>query len=45
VLPRWPGAIRIEMGPIDEGGVRLRPISVTARIHVTRYPIFEYGDY
>jgi type II secretory pathway pseudopilin PulG len=44
VLPRWPGAIRIEMGPIDEGA-RLRPVSVTARIHVNRYPIFEYGDY
>jgi prepilin-type N-terminal cleavage/methylation domain-containing protein len=45
VLPRWPGAIRIEMAPLDEGGPRLQPVSVTARIHVTRYPIFEYGDY
>ena len=45
VLPRWPGAIRIEMAPIEEGGPRLQPLSVTARIHVTRYPIFEYGDY
>jgi Prokaryotic N-terminal methylation motif len=45
VLTRWPGAIRIEMAPLDEGGPRLRPVSVTARIHVTRYQIFEYGDY
>ena len=45
VLPRWPGAIRIEMAPLDEGGPRLQPVSITARIHVTRYPIFEYGDY
>ena len=45
VLPRWPGAIRVEMGPIEEGGARLRPVGVTARIHVNRYPIFEYGDY
>ena len=45
VLPRWPGAIRIEMTPIEEGRARLQPVSVTARIHVNRYPIFEYGDY
>jgi prepilin-type N-terminal cleavage/methylation domain-containing protein len=45
VLTRWPGAIRIEMTPLDEGGTRLRPVSVTAKIHVNRYPIFEYGDY
>ena len=45
VLPRWPGAIRIEMAPLDGGGPRLQPVSVTARIHVTRYGIFEYGDY
>jgi hypothetical protein len=44
-LPRWPGAIRIEMAPVDEEISRLRPVSVTARIHVNRYPIFEYGDY
>jgi hypothetical protein len=32
------------MEPLDEGGPRLRPVSVTARIHVNRYPIFEYVD-
>jgi hypothetical protein len=45
VLPRWPGAIRIEMTPFDDQTVRLRPVSVTAQMHVNRYPIFEYGDY
>ncbi len=42
--PRWPGAIRIEMAPLDEEISRLRPVSVTAQIHVNRYPIFEYFD-
>jgi general secretion pathway protein J len=45
VLPRWPGAIRIDMAPLDSESNRLRPVSVTALMHVTRYPIFEYGDY
>lgn len=43
--PRWPGALRIEMAPLDGDTTRLRPVSVTAQIHVTRYPIFEYYDY
>jgi type II secretory pathway pseudopilin PulG len=44
-LPRWPAAIRIEMAPLDEDISRLRPITVTAQIHVNRFPIFEYADY
>src|SRR6266849_10331740 len=44
-IPRWPGAIRVEMGPLDEEIARLRPLTVTAQIHVNRFPIFEYGDY
>jgi hypothetical protein len=44
VLPRWPGAIRIEMGSLDEESFRLRPLSVTAQIHVNRYTIFDYVD-
>ena len=44
-LPRWPGALRIEMAPLDGDIARLRPVSVTAQIHVTRYPIFEYYDF
>jgi hypothetical protein len=45
ILPKWPRAIRIEMAPLDDEISRLRPMSVTAQIHVTRYPVFEYGDY
>lgn len=44
-LGRWPAAIRIEMAPIDDEIARLRPVSVTAQIHVNRFPIFEYGDF
>ena len=45
IAPRWPAAIRIEMGPLDEEISRLRPVTVTAQIHVNRYPVFEYGDF
>jgi Prokaryotic N-terminal methylation motif len=41
---RWPSAIRIEMGPLDEEIVRLRPVTVTAQIHVNRFPVFDYVD-
>ena len=37
--PSWPGAIRVEMGPLDSDIVRLRPVTVTARIHVNRRPM------
>ena len=33
-----------KMAPLDEEISRLRPVSVTAQIHVNRYPIFEYFD-
>jgi len=42
---RWPRAVRVEMAPLDEDSARLRPVTVTALLHVDRYPIFEYGDY
>ena len=42
---RWPGAIRVEMGPLDENISRLRPVTVTAQIHVSRFPIFDYVDF
>lgn len=44
VLPRWPLGVRIEMAPLDPDPARLRPITVTASIHVNRYPIFDYVD-
>jgi general secretion pathway protein J len=44
--PKWPAAIRIEMGPLDQEIARLRPVSVVAQIHVTRIPMppWEYND-
>ncbi|MGH9721530.1 MAG: hypothetical protein ACRD8O_15075 [Bryobacteraceae bacterium] len=44
-IPRWPRAIRVEMIPLDADPSRLRPVTVTARVHVDRYPIFEYVDF
>jgi len=44
ILPKWPAAIRIEMGPLGDEIFRLRPVSVTARIHVNRPPVFDYVD-
>jgi len=41
---RWPGAIRVEMGLLDPQISRLRPTTVTARIHINREPMFEYVD-
>ncbi len=41
---RWPGAIRVEMGLLDPQISRLRPTTVTARIHVNSQPMFEYVD-
>jgi hypothetical protein len=32
------------MGPLDADIVRLRPVTVTARIHVNRRPMVAYGD-
>ena len=40
--PRWPAAIRVEMAPLDDDISRLRPLTVTAQIHVNRLP---YADY
>jgi hypothetical protein len=42
---RWPTAVRIEMGPLDEDVARLRPVTVTARMRVNRFAEFEYVDY
>jgi type II secretory pathway pseudopilin PulG len=42
---RWPTAVRIEMGPLDEDIARLRPVTVTAQMRVNRFAEFEYADY
>jgi len=42
-MNRWPLGIRIEMAALDTGAGRLRPVTVTAPVHVNRDPNFEYG--
>jgi prepilin-type N-terminal cleavage/methylation domain-containing protein len=41
---RWPWAVRVEMAPLGEGDSRLRPLTVTAPLRITRYPVFDYVD-
>jgi prepilin-type N-terminal cleavage/methylation domain-containing protein len=45
VAPKWPRAVRIEMGSLDEDAGKLRPMTLTARMRVDRYPVFDYGDF
>ena len=44
VLPSWPLAIRIELGPLAVDGSRLQPITVTVPLRVTRSPEIDYVD-
>ncbi|HYM11492.1 MAG TPA: prepilin-type N-terminal cleavage/methylation domain-containing protein [Bryobacterales bacterium] len=44
IFPNWPLAIRIEMAPLDANAAGLKPVSVTAAVHVNRDPALEYGD-
>jgi prepilin-type N-terminal cleavage/methylation domain-containing protein len=41
---QWPLGIRIEMASLDKDPTSLKPLTVTAPIHVDRYPIFDYAD-
>ena len=45
VLPRWPLGIRVEMAPLVDNPARLRPLTITAAIHIHRAPDIAYGDY
>jgi len=42
-IDRWPLGIRIEMAPLDTDAGRLKPMTVTAPVHVNRDPNYEYG--
>jgi prepilin-type N-terminal cleavage/methylation domain-containing protein len=44
VRGRWPAAIRVEMAPLGDDLTRLRPLTVTAPIRVTRSPDINYVD-
>jgi general secretion pathway protein J len=43
-LPRWPVAVRIEMGPEAVDSSRLQPTTVTVPLHVSRLPEILYVD-
>ena len=45
ILPdKWPTGIRIEMASLETDPGSLKPVTVTAGVHVDRYPIFDYAD-
>ena len=43
-LDRWPLAVRIEMAPFDDDTIRLRPVTITQRLRITRSPEIQYVD-
>lgn len=43
-FPRWPRAVRVEMGPFDNDTTRLRPVTITQQIRVNRSPEIDYVD-
>ena len=45
VLPAWPVGIQIEMASLESDAARLKPVTVTAPVHVNRIPVFDYGDF
>lgn len=44
IRPAWPGAIRIEMAPIESDIARLQPMTMTLAIRVDREPLMLYED-
>jgi hypothetical protein len=42
-INRWPLGIRIEMASLDTDAGRLKPLTVTAPVHVNRDPDYQYG--
>ena len=45
VIARWPLAVRIEIAVSEEDATRLRPVTITAPVHVNRSPDIQYADY
>jgi hypothetical protein len=43
-LPKLPMAVRVDMAPFQDDAARLRPTTVTQRIHVNRSPEIKYVD-
>jgi len=41
---KWPMAIRIEMASLDTNPGTLKPLTISAPVHVDRFPIYDYTD-
>ena len=44
IFPKWPMGIRIEMTALDPDTANLKPLTVTARVHIDRDPAKDYAD-
>jgi prepilin-type N-terminal cleavage/methylation domain-containing protein len=44
IFPRWPMGIRIEMAALDPDTANLKPVTVTAPVHIDRDPAKDYAD-
>jgi hypothetical protein len=44
LLPKWPLAVRVEMAPFHNDAARLRPVTITQAIRITRSLEIEYVD-
>jgi len=44
ILPRWPMGLRVEMAPLEDNPARLRPLTVTTAIPISRLPDLVYVD-
>jgi len=42
--PKWPTAVRLDMEPLRDDVVRLRPVTITQPIRVNRSPEIDYVD-
>jgi len=45
VMNRWPIGIRVEMAPLEDPRVRLRPLTITTNIPINRSPDVAYVDF
>jgi len=44
VLPRWPIGLRVDMAPLEDNPARLRPLTITTAIPISRRPEATYVD-
>jgi prepilin-type N-terminal cleavage/methylation domain-containing protein len=43
-LDKWPVGIRIELASLEMNPGNLKPLTITAPVHVDRFPIYDYMD-